>query len=69
MFQLWRVMGWKVIVCCTGLYTGLYVIERLRWTNSAKEKAFKKQFGMYASEKLQLVISFTSHNCGLQVQQ
>ncbi|EDO42379.1 predicted protein [Nematostella vectensis] len=66
---LWRVMGWRIIICCTGLYGGLYVIERLRWTNSAKEKTFKRQFVDFASEKLQLVVSFTSSNCGLQVQQ
>lgn len=62
-------MGWKFIALCGGLYSGVYVIERLRWTNSAKEKTFKRQFVEYASEKLQLVVSFTSANCSIQVQQ
>ena len=62
-------VGWKFIALCGGLYIGVYVIERLRWTNSAKEKTFKRQFVEYASEKLQLVVSFTSANCSIQVQQ
>ena len=54
---------------CGGLYSGVHVIERVCWTNGAKEKAFKRQFVDYASEKLQLVVSFTSANCSIQVQQ
>lgn len=66
---IWKTVGWKFIALCGGLYSGVYVIERLRWTNNAKEKAFKRQFVEYASEKLQLVVSFTSANCSIQVQQ
>jgi len=66
---IWKTVGWKFIALCGGLYSGVYVIERLRWTNSAKEKAFKRQFVDYATEKLQLVVSFTSANCSIQVQQ
>lgn len=66
---MWKTVGWKFIALCGGLYSGVYVIERLRWTNSAKEKAFKRQFVEYATEKLQLVVSFTSANCSIQVQQ
>ena len=39
---------------CGGLYSGVHVIERVCWTNGAKEKAFKRQFVDYASEKLQV---------------
>ena len=67
--QIWKTVGWKFIALCGGLYSGVYVIERVRWTNGAKEKAFKRQFVDYASEKLQLVVSFTSANCSIQVQQ
>lgn len=66
---IWKTVGWKFIALCGGLYSGVYVIERLRWTNSAKEKSFKRQFVEYATEKLQLVVSFTSANCSIQVQQ
>ncbi|XP_067049217.1 mitofusin-2-like [Acropora muricata] len=66
---IWKTVGWKFIALCAGLYSGVYVIERLRWNNGAKEKAFKKQFVEYATEKLHLVVSFTSANCSIQVQQ
>lgn len=66
---IWKTVGWKFIALCGGLYSGVYVIERVRWTNGAKEKNFKRQFVDYASEKLQLVVSFTSANCSIQVQQ
>ena len=59
-------MGWKFIALCGGLYSGVYVIERLSWTNSAKEKSFKRQLVEYVIEKLQLVVSFThSANCSI----
>lgn len=67
--QVWRVVGWKFLVFCGGLYGGIYVIERLRWTTSARERVFKRQFVEYAIEKLQLVVNFTSHNSSSQVQQ
>lgn len=66
---VWRIVGWKLIFGCGGLYVSLYVIERLRWTNHAKEKTFKKQFVTYASDRLQLVVSLTSSNCSQQVVQ
>ena len=58
--QIWKTVGWKFIALCGGLYSGVYVIERVRWTNGAKEKAFKRQFVDHASEKLQLVVSLTN---------
>ncbi|XP_046850418.1 mitofusin-2-like [Xenia sp. Carnegie-2017] len=57
----------KGIVVCGGLYGLLYVIERLRWTNDAKEKAFKNQFVAYTANCLQSVLSLTSSNCIQQV--
>uniref|UniRef100_A0A674N4B2 Mitofusin 2 n=1 Tax=Takifugu rubripes TaxID=31033 RepID=A0A674N4B2_TAKRU len=47
----------------------LYVYERLTWTTRAKERAFKRQFVDYASEKLQLIVSYTGSNCSHLVQQ
>ena len=58
--QIWKTVGWKFIALCGGLYSGVYVIERVRWTNGAKEKAFKRQFVDHASEKHQLVVSLTN---------
>eukprot|EP00112_Aurelia_sp_Birch-Aquarium-sp1_P000229 Seg1019.4 transcript_id=Seg1019.4/GoldUCD/mRNA.D3Y31 product=Mitofusin-2 protein_id=Seg1019.4/GoldUCD/D3Y31 len=66
---VWRTLGWKLIIGITGGYGTLYVFERARWTNSARENTFKKQFVSYASEKLQLVVSFTSKSCSHQVEQ
>ncbi|XP_028394078.1 mitofusin-2-like [Dendronephthya gigantea] len=66
---VWRIVGWKLILGCGGLYASLYVIERLRWTNHAKEKTFKKQFVSYSADRLQLVVSMTSSNCSQQVMQ
>merc|ERR1719285_832635 len=40
-----------------------------RWTNKAKERAFKKQYVQYASSKLRLIVDLTSSNCSHQVQQ
>lgn len=47
----------------------MYLYERLTWTTRAKERAFKQQFVNYATEKLQMIVSFTSANCSHQVQQ
>eukprot|EP00795_Rhopilema_esculentum_P007126 gene7126-12781_t len=66
---VWRTLGWKLIIGIVGGYGTLYVFERARWTNSAKENSFKKQLVSYASEKLQLVVSFTSKSCSHQVEQ
>ena len=54
---------------CGGVYSGVHVIERVCWTNGAKEKAFKRQFVDYASEKLQAEVSVISAKCSGQVQQ
>lgn len=67
--QVWKAVGWRLIALSFGLYGLLYVYERLTWTTRAKERAFKRQFVEYASEKLQLIISYTGSNCSHQVQQ
>ncbi|KAL0603347.1 Mitofusin-2 [Plecturocebus cupreus] len=67
--QVWKAVGWRLIALSFGLYGLLYVYERLTWTTKAKERAFKRQFVEHASEKLQLVISYTGSNCSHQVQQ
>ncbi|XP_056895636.1 mitofusin-2 isoform X1 [Takifugu flavidus] len=66
---IWKAVGWRLIALSFGLYGLLYVYERLTWTTRAKERAFKRQFVDYASEKLQLIVSYTGSNCSHQVQQ
>lgn len=67
--QVWKAVGWRLIALSVGLYGLLYVYERLTWTTRAKERTFKRQFVDYASEKLQLIVSYTGSNCSHQVQQ
>uniref|UniRef100_A0AAY4BCE1 Dynamin-type G domain-containing protein n=1 Tax=Denticeps clupeoides TaxID=299321 RepID=A0AAY4BCE1_9TELE len=66
---VWRTVGWRLIALSMGLYGLLYLYEKLTWTTRAKERALKKQFVDYATEKLQMIVSFTSNNCSHQVQQ
>ncbi|XP_040007755.1 mitofusin-2 isoform X2 [Xiphias gladius] len=66
---IWKAVGWRLIALSVGLYGLLYIYERLTWTTKAKERAFKRQFVDYASEKLQLIVSYTGSNCSHQVQQ
>ncbi|XP_076009427.1 mitofusin-1b [Genypterus blacodes] len=66
---VWRTIGWRVIALSASLYGLLYLYERLTWTTKAKERTLKRQFVDYATEKLQLIVSFTSANCSHQVQQ
>ncbi|EGW10764.1 Zinc finger protein 639 [Cricetulus griseus] len=66
---IWKTVGWKLISVSLSMYGALYLYERLTWTNRAKERAFKQQFVNYATEKLQMIVSFTSANCSYQVQQ
>ncbi|XP_053287380.1 mitofusin-1b [Pleuronectes platessa] len=65
---VWRTVGWKLIALSTSLYGLLYLYERLTWTTKAKERTLKRQFVDYATEKLQLIVSFTSSSCSHQVQ-
>uniref|UniRef100_A0A667ZP15 Mitofusin 2 n=1 Tax=Myripristis murdjan TaxID=586833 RepID=A0A667ZP15_9TELE len=64
---IWKAVGWRLIALSVGLYGLLYVYERLTWTTKAKERAFKRQFVDYASEKLQLIVSYTGSNCSHQM--
>uniref|UniRef100_A0A671V1Q9 Mitofusin 1b n=1 Tax=Sparus aurata TaxID=8175 RepID=A0A671V1Q9_SPAAU len=66
---VYRAVGWRLIALSASLYGLLYLYERLTWTTKAKERSLKRQFVDYATEKLQLIISFTSANCSHQVQQ
>uniref|UniRef100_A0A4W3GLI0 Mitofusin 1 n=1 Tax=Callorhinchus milii TaxID=7868 RepID=A0A4W3GLI0_CALMI len=66
---IFRTVGWRLVAIAVSLYGLLYAYERLTWTTKAKERAFKRQFVDYATEKLQMVVSFTSANCSHQVQQ
>uniref|UniRef100_A0A3Q1C5W4 Dynamin-type G domain-containing protein n=1 Tax=Amphiprion ocellaris TaxID=80972 RepID=A0A3Q1C5W4_AMPOC len=66
---IWKAVGWRLIALSVGLYGLLYIYERLTWTTKAKERVFKRQFVDYASEKLQLIVSYTGSNCSHQVQQ
>ncbi|XP_051930190.1 mitofusin-1b isoform X3 [Hippocampus zosterae] len=66
---VWRTLGWRLIGMMASLYGLLYLYERLTWTTKAKERSLKRQFVDYATDKLQLIVSFTSANCSHQVQQ
>jgi len=66
---IWKTVGWKLVSVSLSMYGALYLYERLTWTTRAKERAFKQQFVNYATEKLQMIVSFTSANCSHQVQQ
>ncbi|KAG7220366.1 hypothetical protein INR49_018267 [Caranx melampygus] len=63
---IWKAVGWRLIALSVGLYGLLYIYERLTWTTKAKERAFKRQFVDYATEKLQLIVSYTGSNCSHQ---
>ena len=65
LLQLWKIVGWWFTALCGGVY----VMERVCWTNCAKEEAFKRQFVDYASEKLQSEVSVMSVKCSGKVRQ
>ncbi|XP_068262453.1 mitofusin-1 isoform X4 [Nyctibius grandis] len=67
--SIWRTVGWKLVSLSLSMYGLLYLYERLTWTTKAKERAFKRQFVNYATEKLRMIVSLTSANCSHQVQQ
>ena len=56
---LWNTTGWKLIFGCTLCYGALYGYEYVRWTEGAKERAFKRQFTEHASNKLRQIVQFT----------
>jgi len=56
---LWNTTGWKLIFGCTLCYGALYGYEYVRWTEGAKERAFKQQFAEHASNKLRQIVQFT----------
>ncbi|XP_021949224.1 transmembrane GTPase Marf isoform X2 [Folsomia candida] len=66
---LLKTVGWRVIVVTGVVYGGLYMYERLTWTNKAKEREFKRQYVEHATQKLRLIVDLTSANCSHQVQQ
>ena len=64
---LLKTVGWRVIIFSVGIYGGIYMYERMTWTNQAKCKEFKKQYVDHAARKLRLVVDMTSANCSHQV--
>ncbi|XP_023174735.2 transmembrane GTPase Marf isoform X4 [Drosophila hydei] len=64
-----KTIGWRVLVGIGALYGCIYLYERLSWTNSAKERTFKSQYGRHATKKLKMIVDLTSANCSHQVQQ
>ncbi|XP_037819493.1 transmembrane GTPase Marf isoform X3 [Lucilia sericata] len=64
-----KTIGWRVLVGVGALYGCIYLYERLSWTNSAKERAFKAQYVRHATKKLKMIVDLTSANCSHQVQQ
>jgi len=66
-YLFWKTIGWRAVAFAAASYGALYAYERLTWTSRAKERALKRQFVEHATDKLNLVISFTSTNCSHQV--
>jgi len=66
---LLKTVGWRVIVVSGVIYGGLYLYERLTWTNKAMEREFKKQYVEHITRKLRMIVDITSANCSHQVQQ
>merc|ERR1712223_703487 len=66
---LLKTVGWRAIAATTAIYGGIYLYERLTWTNTAKCREFKRQYVEHAARKLRLVVDMTSANCSHQVQQ
>lgn len=66
---VWRTVGWRLIALSMSMYGLLYLYERLTWTSRAQQRALKRQFVDFASEKLHMMVSLTSSNCSHQVQQ
>lgn len=64
-----KTIGWRVIFVTGVIYGSVYLYEWLTWTNTAKEKTFKKQYVDHATKKLRLIVDLTSANCSHQVQQ
>lgn len=64
-----KVVGVRVLIITVGVYTLVYVYERMTWTNAKKEKVFKKQYVRHATEKLRLIVDLTSANCSHQIKQ
>ncbi|XP_029162779.1 transmembrane GTPase Marf isoform X1 [Nylanderia fulva] len=64
-----KTVGWRLIAITGAIYGALYLYERLTWTNSAKEREFKRQYVSHATKKLRLIVDLTSANCSHQVQQ
>ncbi|XP_033219058.1 transmembrane GTPase Marf [Belonocnema kinseyi] len=64
-----KTVGWRLIAVTGAVYGALYLYERLTWTNTAKEREFKRQYVDHATKKLKLIVDLTSANCSHQVQQ
>ncbi|KAG9509656.1 Transmembrane GTPase Marf, partial [Fragariocoptes setiger] len=62
-----RTVGWRVIMITTSVYGALYAYEYLTWTNSAKERAFKRQYVRHATKKLKMFVDITSTNISTHV--
>ena len=46
-----KTVGWRVIAFSIGVYGGIYMYERMTWTNNAKCKEFKQQYVGHAVKK------------------
>ena len=66
---VWKVLPLKVFGMGAACYVMYYFYERAMWTNSAKERLFKKQFAEYSRAELQRIVSFTSKSCSRQIEQ
>lgn len=62
-------VGWRLIGISAAIYGGLYLYERLTYTDAARLRRFKRQYVEHATRKLQLIVDLTSSNCSHQVEQ
>ena len=67
--QIWKTVGWWLTALCGGLYSGVYVIQRVCWAAGARDKALKRQFVDYASKEFLSQVSDIAAKCSGQVQQ
>lgn len=66
-FLVYQNVGWKVIVGGGSIYGGLYLLERFRWNNAAKEQHLKDQFRSHLSLKMKQVGNVHTAQCEKQV--
>jgi hypothetical protein len=58
-----KTVGWRAIAFSIGVNSGIYMHERMTWTNNVKCKEFKQQYVVHAVQKqFAEIILTTSHS-------